>query len=111
MEFVKTLLLVVAPILTTGIVGFATWALKEVRKSRDIASQRHNEDMEILKRAMVNMTRRDMIVAHRNAVTDQEITMFEKNNFLEMHASYIELGGNSVASHFIDDVRQVKLVS
>lgn len=94
----------------TALLGLAVWFVKTTKTARDAAVHAAATSEDIMVKTMLVLLRNQLMAAHRNAVSNWEITIEEKNSFHEMHDLYIDLGGKPPASRLINDLDKVKLV-
>lgn len=94
-------------IIITGTVGLAVWLIQEHRKTRALRSKQSTATEKIV----FVLLRDRLVVEHKRIIASWKITTAELQSFREMHQLYIEAGGNGPASHLIEDIERVKLVS
>ena len=94
-------------IIITGAVGLAVWFIQESRKSR--ALRKKADDT--IEKIVFALLRARLVAEHKRIIASWRITTSELQSFREMHQLYLEAGGNGPASHLIEDIERVKLVS
>lgn len=92
---------------TTALAGLVVWLIQERRKTKALNEQKDG----VLEQAMLVLIRDRLVIAHKAAVSKWTITIAEKQSFVELHTMYMALGGNGPASHLLEDLDRVKLVS
>ncbi len=93
--------------ITTAAVGLLVWFIQENRKAQALEAQKEG----VLETAMLVLIRNQLVMAHKLAIDSWEITISQKQSYVEMHDLYIKLGGNGPASHLLEDLNRVKLVT
>lgn len=94
-------------IIVTGVVGLAVWFVQEARRNHALRKKADDTTEKI-----VFVLLRDRLIAeHKRIIAAWSVTTSELQSFREMHQLYIEAGGNGPASHLIEDIAHVKLVS
>ena len=94
-------------IIITGTVGLVVWFIQESRKTRALRKKADDTTEKIV----FVLLRDRLVVEHKRIIASWRITTAELQSFREMHQLYIEAGGNGPASHLIEDIERVKLVS
>ena len=98
------------PIITavvTAATGLIVWFVQENRKARALEAQKEG----VLESAMLVLIRNQLVTAHKLAIDSWQITISQKQSYVEMHDLYIKLGGNGPSSHLLEDLGRVKLVA
>ena len=98
------------PVITaiiTAAVGLLVWFIQENRKAKALEAQKEG----VLESAMLVLIRNQLVTAHKLAIDSWQITISQKQSYVEMHDLYIKLGGNGPASHLLEDLNRVKLVT
>ena len=93
--------------ITTALAGLVVWLIQERRKAKALADQKDT----VLEAAMLVLIRNQLVLAHKVAIESWTITISQKQSFVEMHDIYVKLGGNGPASHLLEDLARVRLVS
>lgn len=94
-------------IIITGVVGLAVWLVQEHRKERAL----RRKDKSTTEKIVFVLLRDRLVAEHKRIISEWSVTRSELQSFREMYDLYIEAGGNGPASHLIDDIKRVKLVS
>lgn len=96
----------VATAVVTAAGSAILWLMKE--RKREQSDMKNQENLILT--AMLVLLRNQLVTAHRVAITNSEITISEKQSFLETHQLYTRLGGNGPASHLTDDIAKLRVI-
>lgn len=101
-----------------SLIGLLIWMVKQGRTAKfeairsakvtdekvENAAAAQNESVKVILRQL-------MTSQHRSVVKRGEMSIREKKAYIDMHNAYIGMGGNGYASHMLEDLSNINLVT
>ena len=99
------LVMLLSPIVTTAICGYAVWAMQHNQEQR----KKQSDESEAIQQALVALLRQYLVDGHRRHMKRETISTADRISYLEMYEAYTRLGGNGIVPHLVEDVDGLKL--
>ncbi len=91
----------------TATFGLVVWIAQQVYTTKKELRTKEHITHDVFREAVVNLMRQQLVSEHRAILTSGTVSPAERDNFIKSHNLYIRLGGNSAASHLIEDVEKL----
>lgn len=84
-------------------------AIRENHRLRKEKNEFEEASRKALKNGVKCLLRSKLMELHDLYVIDKHITSTEYENWMQMYASYRDLGGNGMITHMADDIKELKM--
>ena len=97
----------ITTMVATTLAGLVVWFIQEARKTKALGKRQND----FLTTAILVLLRSQLVATHRSAIERSQITIAERQSFIETHQLYTSLGGNGPTTYLIDDIKRLHVVA